>query len=52
MQINHQDNPLKSMLLTFFLSSLKRTVPEERWGSYIVSSGAWSAYDVSERTNE
>ncbi|RSH81404.1 Mitochondrial ATPase complex subunit atp10 [Saitozyma podzolica] len=46
-QINHQDNPLKSMLLTFFLSSLKRTVPEERWGSYIVSSGAWSAYDVT-----
>jgi ATPase complex subunit ATP10 len=40
------------MLLTFFLSSLKRTVPEERWGSYIVSSGAWSAYDVSERVNE
>jgi hypothetical protein len=46
-QINHQENPLKSMLLNFFLSSLKRSVEEERWGTYIVSGGEWSVFDVS-----
>lgn len=49
-QINHQANPLKSMLLSFFISSLKRTVPEEGWGRYIVSGGEWSHYDVSSET--
>lgn len=46
-QINHQDNALKSMLVSFFVSGLKRTIPEERWGTYIFASGEWSSIDVS-----
>ncbi|KAI9637255.1 ATPase assembly factor ATP10 [Dioszegia hungarica] len=45
-QINHQANLLKSMLLSFFISSLKRTVPEEGWGRYLISGGEWSHYDI------
>ena len=46
-QINHQRNPLKSMLLNLFVSSLKRTIPEKRWDTYLVAGGEWSEYDVS-----
>jgi len=46
-QINHQRNPLKSMLLNFFVSSLKRTIPEKWWGTYLVAGGEWSEFDVS-----
>lgn len=35
------------MLLSFFISSLKRTIPEEGWGRYLISGGEWSHYDVS-----
>jgi hypothetical protein len=49
-QINHQRNPLKSMLLNFFVSSLKRTVPEKWWKTYLVVGGEWSEFDVSPRT--
>jgi ATPase complex subunit ATP10 len=45
-QINHQANSLKSMLLSLFLSGLKRSVAEKDWGRYIVSGGAWSHFDV------
>ncbi|BEI93796.1 uncharacterized protein CcaverHIS019_0602550 [Cutaneotrichosporon cavernicola] len=47
MSINHQDNALKSMLVSFFVSGLKRTVPQERWGSYIFASGEWSKIDIT-----
>ncbi|EIW67444.1 hypothetical protein TREMEDRAFT_17176, partial [Tremella mesenterica DSM 1558] len=46
-QINHQDNLLKSLLLNFLVSSLKRTVPENRWGTYMISGGEWSSYDMT-----
>ncbi|KAL1409071.1 Mitochondrial ATPase complex subunit atp10 [Vanrija albida] len=46
-QINHQPNALKGLLISLFVSSLKRTIPEERWGSYLISSGEWSEFDVS-----
>lgn len=45
-QINHQQNPLKSMLLNFFLSSLRRTIPQSRWDNYLLASGEWSEVDV------
>lgn len=45
--INHQDNALKSMLVSFFVSGLKRTIPEERWGTYIFASGEWSKIDIT-----
>jgi hypothetical protein len=48
MQINHQRNPLKSMLLNFFVSSLKRTIPEQWWKTYLVAGGDWSEFDVSD----
>ncbi|WOO82663.1 Mitochondrial ATPase complex subunit ATP10 [Vanrija pseudolonga] len=46
-QINHQPNALKGLLISLFVSSLKRTIPEDRWGSYLISSGEWSEFDVS-----
>ncbi|WVQ99891.1 hypothetical protein IAU59_007034 [Kwoniella sp. CBS 9459] len=45
-QINHQENKLKSMLISFLTSSLKRTIPEERWGSYLLAGGEWSQRDL------
>ena len=50
-QINHQANSLKSMLLSLFLTGLKRQVAEKDWGRYIVSGGAWSQFDVSVMRN-
>ncbi|TXT10747.1 hypothetical protein VHUM_02252 [Vanrija humicola] len=47
-QINHQPNALKGLLISLFVSSLKRTIPEDRWGSYLISSGEWSEFDVSQ----
>lgn len=35
------------MLVSFFASSLKRTVPQQRWDTYLISSGEWSEIDVS-----
>ncbi|OCF38696.1 hypothetical protein I317_07523 [Kwoniella heveanensis CBS 569] len=46
-QINHQENKLKSMLVSFLSSSLKRTIPEERWGSYLIAGGEWSKWDIT-----
>ncbi|WWC71694.1 uncharacterized protein I206_105652 [Kwoniella pini CBS 10737] len=46
-QINHQENKLKSLLVSFFISSLKRIVPEDRWGSYMISGGEWSSMDIT-----
>ncbi|WVW85772.1 hypothetical protein I302_107810 [Kwoniella bestiolae CBS 10118] len=46
-QINHQENKLKSLLVSFFISSLKRTIPEDRWGNYMISSGEWSSMDIT-----
>nr|XP_018261342.1 uncharacterized protein I303_05780 [Kwoniella dejecticola CBS 10117]OBR83500.1 hypothetical protein I303_05780 [Kwoniella dejecticola CBS 10117] len=46
-QINHQENKLKSLLVSFFISSLKRIVPEDRWGSYMISGGDWSSMDIT-----
>lgn len=40
-QINHQPNPLKSMLLQFFMSSLRRTMKESRWEGYMIAGGEW-----------
>jgi ATPase complex subunit ATP10 len=37
------------MLVSFFASSLKRTVPQQRWDTYLISSGEWSEIDVSKR---
>ncbi|WVF72652.1 hypothetical protein IAT40_007470 [Kwoniella sp. CBS 6097] len=48
LQINHQDNKLKSMLISFLTSSLKRTVPEERWGSYLLARGEWPERDLKQ----
>ncbi|WVQ82014.1 hypothetical protein IAT38_004142 [Cryptococcus sp. DSM 104549] len=45
-QINYQPNLLKSMLLKFSINSIKRSIPEERWGSYMLSSGEWSQIDI------
>ncbi|WWC90865.1 uncharacterized protein L201_005802 [Kwoniella dendrophila CBS 6074] len=46
-QINHQENKLKSLLVSFFISSLKRTIPEDRWSNYLISGGEWSKMDVT-----
>nr|WRH23620.1 Triosephosphate isomerase [Naematelia aurantialba] len=46
-QINHQPNRLKSMLLSFFVSSLQRMVPSNRWSDYLLTHGEWTEYDVS-----
>jgi len=35
------------MLLNFFVSSLKRTIPEKWWKTYLVAGGEWSEFDVS-----
>ncbi|KAK8854906.1 hypothetical protein IAR55_003645 [Kwoniella newhampshirensis] len=47
-QINHQTNQLKSLLLSFLVSSLKRTIPHNRWGTYLISGGEWSEFDVNQ----
>lgn len=36
--INLQENMLKSMLVSFFASSIRKTIPEEQWGRYLISS--------------
>ncbi|KIP07311.1 hypothetical protein PHLGIDRAFT_89785 [Phlebiopsis gigantea 11061_1 CR5-6] len=36
-QINLQENPLKSMLVSFFASNIKKTLPKEQWGRYLIS---------------
>lgn len=36
-QINLQENPLKSFLVSLFLSSLRKTVPEQYQSTYILS---------------
>ncbi|KIR58820.1 hypothetical protein I314_05232 [Cryptococcus bacillisporus CA1873] len=46
--INHQPNALKSLLVSFFTSSLKRIVPEHQWPTYLISAGSWSPIDVIE----
>ncbi|KAK4687503.1 hypothetical protein P7C73_g2617, partial [Tremellales sp. Uapishka_1] len=46
LQINHQPNYLKSILLSFFISSLKRSIPENRWERYLVSGGEWGELDI------
>lgn len=35
------------MLVSFFVSGLKRTIPKDRWGTYIFATGEWSQIDVS-----
>ncbi|ORY35395.1 ATP10 protein-domain-containing protein [Naematelia encephala] len=45
-QINHQPNRLKSMLLSFFVSSLQRTIPSNRWSDYLLTHGEWTDYDI------
>lgn len=47
LQINHQANVLKSMLLSFVVSSLRRSMSENRWPSYLISSGEWSDLDIT-----
>ncbi|CAD6567825.1 MAG: Mitochondrial ATPase complex subunit atp10 [Tremellales sp. Tagirdzhanova-0007] len=47
-QINHQANLLKSMLVSLFTSSLRRAIPETRWGTYMLARGEWSEVDVCE----
>ncbi|EPS95630.1 hypothetical protein FOMPIDRAFT_130972 [Fomitopsis schrenkii] len=37
-QVNLQENLLKSLLVSMFTSSIRKTVPEELWESYLVSS--------------
>lgn len=37
-QINLQENPLKSMLVSFFASSIKKTLPKDQWSRYLISS--------------
>lgn len=46
-QINYQENTLKSILSSFFTSSVKRTVPEDRWGNYLMAKTGWTEIDVS-----
>ncbi|WRT68261.1 uncharacterized protein IL334_005237 [Kwoniella shivajii] len=46
-QINHQENKLKAMLVSFLISSLKRTIPQDRWGSYLISGGEWNRVDIT-----
>lgn len=45
-QINHQPNPLKSLLLRLFISSLKRTMKESRWGGYMIAGGEWGGVSL------
>ncbi|KAJ9115695.1 hypothetical protein QFC20_001022 [Naganishia adeliensis] len=40
-QVNHQSNPLKSLLLQLFISGLKRSIPEHRWSGYMIAGGEW-----------
>ncbi|KAJ9127862.1 hypothetical protein QFC24_000146 [Naganishia onofrii] len=40
-QINHQSNPIKSLLLQLFVSGLKRSIPEHRWSGYMIAGGEW-----------
>ncbi|KAL6302989.1 ATP10 protein-domain-containing protein [Sparassis latifolia] len=37
-QINLQENLLKSLLVSLFTSGIRKNVPQERWGKYLVSS--------------
>ncbi|KAI9065294.1 hypothetical protein FKP32DRAFT_1685103 [Trametes sanguinea] len=37
-QINLQDNLLKSFLVSLFASGIRKTVPEELWPTYLISS--------------
>ncbi|ORX38658.1 ATP10 protein-domain-containing protein [Kockovaella imperatae] len=46
-EINHQENQLKGILVGLFSSTLKSQVPEDRWSSYMLSRGEWSPLDIS-----
>ncbi|KZT65278.1 hypothetical protein DAEQUDRAFT_801836 [Daedalea quercina L-15889] len=37
-QVNLQENLLKSLLVSLFTSNIRKTVPEELWDTYLVSS--------------
>ncbi|KAJ3481526.1 hypothetical protein NLI96_g7600 [Meripilus lineatus] len=37
-QINLQENILKSLLVSLFTSSIRKTIPKEQWGHYLVSN--------------
>ena len=37
-QVNLQENLLKSLLVSLFTSNIRKTIPMELWESYIVSS--------------
>lgn len=43
-QINHQPNPLKSLLLQMTISSIRRSVPENRWPGYMIAGGEWGGF--------
>lgn len=37
-QINLQENVLKSWLVSLFASSIKKAIPEKQWGHYLISN--------------
>lgn len=37
-EINLQENLLKSFLVSLFASSIRKSIPESQWGKYLVSS--------------
>jgi len=37
-RINLQENLLKSLLVSLFTSGIRKTIPEDQWGKYLVSS--------------
>jgi mitochondrial ATPase complex subunit ATP10 len=37
-RINLQQNILKSMLVSLFAKSIRREIPEDQWGRYLISN--------------
>lgn len=37
-QINLQENRLKSLLVSMFAASIRKTIPQEQWRHYLISS--------------
>ncbi len=38
LQINLQENKMRSVLVSFFASSIRKTMPKEQWPFYMISS--------------
>lgn len=37
-KVNLQENLMRSLLVSFFASSIRKTIPQEQWAHYLISS--------------